>query len=213
MRDIPMFTTENGVTSLVLREIPFCGIAYVTIQSSLEVEKLLEECVTFCKMAGADRIYATGHEMLGRYPFHTAIWQLEKTRDGLPVTDAVIRPLTTETLELWRKLHNERMSGIPNSATLTRSDVEGYMQKGNAWFVYRGEKMLGLGVVSGDKIESIVSVVPGAGMDVLLALCSEVSGDTITLEVSSENLRALNLYRKLGFEKTEELSLWYDVTK
>ena len=34
MRDFPMFTTENGVGSLVLREIPYRGVAYVTIRDA-----------------------------------------------------------------------------------------------------------------------------------------------------------------------------------
>jgi hypothetical protein len=35
MRDIPMFTTEYGVASLVLKEIPYQAAAYITIQDSL----------------------------------------------------------------------------------------------------------------------------------------------------------------------------------
>ena len=45
MKDFPMFTTENGVASLVLREIPTRGDAYITVLSSEEPEKLLEECM------------------------------------------------------------------------------------------------------------------------------------------------------------------------
>ena len=44
MRNIPVFTTEFGVASLILKEIPYTGIAYVRLQSSLFPEKLLEEC-------------------------------------------------------------------------------------------------------------------------------------------------------------------------
>ena len=55
-----VFTTENGVASIVLREIPYKGIAYITLQDTLQPEKLLRECVEFCKAAGADRIYGKG---------------------------------------------------------------------------------------------------------------------------------------------------------
>ena len=49
MRDIPVFTTQYGVASLVLREIPYRQEAYISIQSSLQPEQLLEECIGFCR--------------------------------------------------------------------------------------------------------------------------------------------------------------------
>ena len=63
MKDFPMFTTEYGVASLVLREIPYRGEAYITIQDSLEPEKLLEECISFCRICGAEAVYAKGHKL------------------------------------------------------------------------------------------------------------------------------------------------------
>ena len=62
MRDFPVFTTENGVGSLVLKEIPYRKVAYITIQDSLFPEAFLSECVDFCRAVGAERIYACGHE-------------------------------------------------------------------------------------------------------------------------------------------------------
>ena len=53
MKDIPVFTTENGAASLILGEIPYRGQAYIRIQDSLEPESLLKECVSFCRMCGA----------------------------------------------------------------------------------------------------------------------------------------------------------------
>ena len=73
MRDIPMFTTENGIATLVLREIPTKQTAYIHLQSSQEPERLLSECVDFCRAAGAEKIYATGHACLEKYPLFTTI--------------------------------------------------------------------------------------------------------------------------------------------
>ena len=56
MRDIPVFTTEYGVASLVLREIPYRQEAYISIQSSLQPEELLAECVSFCRACGAEKV-------------------------------------------------------------------------------------------------------------------------------------------------------------
>ena len=68
MKDIPVFATEYGIASLVLKEIPYQSAAYVTVRDSLEPERLLEECIGFCRACGADRIYATGHSELESRP-------------------------------------------------------------------------------------------------------------------------------------------------
>ena len=68
MRDFPVFTTENGVGSLSLKEIPYSGIAYVTIHDSSFPTEFLKECLDFCRAVGATKVYATGHETLEVYP-------------------------------------------------------------------------------------------------------------------------------------------------
>jgi ribosomal protein S18 acetylase RimI-like enzyme len=60
-------------------------------------------------------------------------------------------------------------------------------------------------------IESIIAVKPGAGRDVMLALCSSLSSERVVLEVASTNEKAIRLYEKLGFLKNAEISRWYDV--
>ena len=91
MRDIPVFDTQYGVASLVLKEIPYQQTAYITIQSSCEPEMLLQECVGFCRACGGARIYATGDPVLEKYPMHTAMWQMQCLVDSLPDTDASLR--------------------------------------------------------------------------------------------------------------------------
>ena len=109
MRDIPFFTTEYGVASLVLKEIPYKGVAYITIQSSMQTEELLKECVNFCKMAGAEHIYATGSALLEQYPFYTTVIKMQQLRDKLPKGNGCLLPVTEETAEQWRSIHNEKM--------------------------------------------------------------------------------------------------------
>ena len=72
MRDFPIFTTDYGVSSLILREIPYRQEAYIHIQDVQPdgFADHLKECVSFCRMAGAERIFARGHEMLADYPQH-----------------------------------------------------------------------------------------------------------------------------------------------
>ena len=62
MKDFPVFTTENGAASLVLKEIPYKKEAYITLRASQAPQALLEECVSFCRACGAEKIYATRSE-------------------------------------------------------------------------------------------------------------------------------------------------------
>ena len=138
MKDIPVFTTEFGAASLVLRQVPYRGIAYIRLQATMEPERLLAECVDFCRAVGAERVYATGHSALERYPFHTAIWKMIRSLDAMMSTDAVLRPVEESTLELWRGIYNAGMSNVPNSAWLNQNDGKEMLREGDGYFVYRG---------------------------------------------------------------------------
>lgn len=211
MRDIPVFTTEAGVASLILKEIPYTAEAYIKLQDTRDQEWLLKVCCDFCAAAGAERIYASGHAMLGNYPLHTAVWQMSRLRDGLSETDAALFPVQKQTLELWRSLYNEKMKSIPNASYMTMHDAQKMLAKGNGYFVHMGDTLMGIGVASGDRIDAVIAAVPGAGRDVLLALNHALSGEQIILEVASANTRAISLYSSLHFVKTAELARWYRI--
>jgi len=209
MRDIPVFTTQHGAASLRLREVPYKGVAYITIQDTQNPVELLQECIQFCKAAGAERIYATGHDSLKSYPLHTAVWQMSRPHEGLPETDAALFPITEQTLEQWRNLYNVRMADVPNAATMTKRDGEVLLSRGAGYFVHKGEELLGIGVAAGETVETVISLKPGAGSEVLLALCSCIFTDRICLEVASVNMPAVKLYERFGFIKTAERAKWY----
>lgn len=209
LRNIPLFTTESGAASLTLKEIPYTAEAYVRLQHTSEPEKLLKECLEFCTAAGAHRIYATGHECLKKYPYHTSVWRMCRLRDGLQETDAALFPVQQETLEQWRTLYNEKMRTVPNSSYMTLSDAQALLKKGTGYFVHKKESVLGIGAASGETLDAVIAAVPGAGQEVVSALNHALSGDRIMLEVASENHRAVRLYNRLGFLKTDEVSCWY----
>ena len=56
MKDFPMFTTEFGIASLILREIPYRGEAFILIQDTQQPEELLAVCISFCQICGAEKI-------------------------------------------------------------------------------------------------------------------------------------------------------------
>ena len=209
MKDIPVFTTEFGVASLVLKEIPYRGEAYITIQASQDPEQLLEECVGFCRACGAEHFYATGHPVLEGKPLYTAVWEMQCPREALPDTDAALWPVQQELLEQWRQIYNEKVTKVPNGAWMSQLQGRELLEKGDGYFVHRGDTLLGIGRASLDRIDWVASLVPGAGREVVCALAHALTGDTVKLTVASENHKAVKLYQSLGFVPCGEISRWY----
>ena len=56
MKDFPVFTTQYGAASLIMKEIPYQKNAYVIIRDSLEPEKLIAECPDLCLVSHADKL-------------------------------------------------------------------------------------------------------------------------------------------------------------
>lgn len=213
MRDFPFFNTEFGVASLVLKEIPYQGTAYIILRDASDPEKLLTECVDFCRVCGAEAVYATGHEILERYPFYTAMWQMRCEANTLPDTDASLFPVQENTLEQWQRIYNEKVRRVPNGAWMTQKDAQKMLEEASGYFVHRGGTLLGIGKVSGCEIQWVASVVPGGGIDVVCALAHAVWADSLELTVASENSKAVRLYESLGFVRVQEISRWYNVYK
>lgn len=211
MKDFPFFNTESGIASLTLKEIPYTKAAYIKILDASEPEKLLEECVAFCKIAGAEQIFGSNHQILEKYPLHTKILQMSAQREGLEDTDAALFPVTEQTIDLWCDIYNKRMREISNFSYMSDKDGKALLEKGNGYFIHRESSLLGIGIASGNKIDGIVAVLPGAGKDVLLALNHALSGDSAMLEVASTNLKAMCLYKRLGFIINCEISSWYRI--
>lgn len=211
MKDIPMFTTEYGVASLVLKEIPYKATAYVKLLSATEPEKLLAECIQFCRMCGAETIDATGDPILENYPLVTTICAMQCPMDALAPTDACLFPVTEQNLSRWLAIYNERMASVANAAYMDSRDGKELLKAGDGYFVHRSGKILGIGKAAGDTLDAIISVEPGMGEMVLRTLAAALSCETVRLMVASTNNRAIRMYERLGFVKTAELSRWYRV--
>lgn len=211
MRNIPVFTTQYGVASLILESIPSRQEAFIQIQSSIEPEKLLRECREFCIACGAERIYAAGDAMLEQYPFHMSLLQMNASKETLGETDASLFPVQEKTAEQWRQIYNEKMAAVPKAAYLTAFAMKRVLKEGNAYFVHRNGTLLGIGMAGGNRIDAVASVVPGMGAEVVRALCHVLVDDAIMLEVASTNERAIRLYEKLGFVTTKELRRWHQI--
>jgi len=213
MKDFPLFPTEYGIASLVLKEVPYKQEAYITVQEVQpgEFENLLAECVSFCRMVGAERIFAKGHEALAQYPLHCSVLQMRGTAwvDNDKMEN--LFPVTETTVGKWRNIYNERMRSVDNAGTLESRDENQILESGGAYFVHHAGELLGIGWLDDTKLLAVTSVVPGAGERVMHTLMSLVENAPMTLEVASTNKRAIALYEKLGFLVTGEISRWYRV--
>lgn len=213
MKDIPIFNTEYGVASLFLKEIPYRGIAYIRVQDVQpgHLKELVEECAGFCRAAGAERAYATGHPDLEGYPVHCAIEEMALSLAELPQPQADLWPVTEKTVSRWRELYNKGMAEVDNAATQTARDEEEIISSGGAYFVHEAGTLLGIGWMKGSELLCIVSVQKGAGERVARTLFTVADSDRITLSVASTNERAKGLYDRMGFIQTGERSRWYRV--
>ena len=210
MKDIPLFTTQNGVGSLALEEIPYKGCAYIRVQSSADPKVFLNECADFCKAAGATHCYATGVGA-DQFPYYTSVIQMKRMLEGLPESDAAVFPVQENTIEKWCEIYNERMRDVPNAATMTMSKAKALVEKGSCYFVHRQGALLGIGCVNCDRIDAIATVHKGSGKDVLIALCRALTGDTVTVEAATTSQRAIKLYEGLGFINSKHLFDWYQI--
>ncbi len=211
MRDIPFFTTDNGVASIALQQIPYTGRANITILSSDNFLPFLVECVAFCKMAGAEAVYASGDDRLSCFPIYTQIWKMQ-----MPIPQDVMAaslfPVTQDHLRSWLEIYNRGMKAVRNAAYLDKSSGSRLLNDGTAYFVHKDGVLLGIGIVSGDTVQAIVSCKKGAGAAVMNTLCGCVTGDTVFVQVAAENVPAVKLYERMGFIRCGIASIWYDVT-
>ncbi len=209
MKNIPVFTTELGIASLTLQEIPYKQQAYIRIQSSVNQSQFIKECVDFCYAVGAEKIYITGDRIPEQFPLFTRIIKLACERSSLPETDSVLIPVTVNNIDEWRCIYNKKMKNVPCSATLSIREMEKFLTGNTLYYVNRGSDHIGIGKISDNQIDVIASCVPGAGKDVILALSAAVKSETIYVEVADMNIKALNLYKSLGFLEVSEVARWY----
>jgi GNAT superfamily N-acetyltransferase len=181
------------------------------MQATEEPEKLLRECIDFCRVVGAEKILVKEADGLERYPLHTSIWRMRIMKDSLGETDAALFPAQEQTADEFQRLYNGKITHVPNAAWMDNGDKREMLNNGEGYFVHRDGSLLGIGRVLGGTIRFLAAMKPGAGADVVRALAHAVTEDSVTVEVASANEKAVKLYQRLGFVKVAELSRWYRV--
>lgn len=211
MKDFPMFTTEFGVASLVLREIPYRGEAFILIQDTLQPDELLAECISFCRICGAEKIYARGHEIVEKYPLHCIVYEMRGRAEADETKVENLWPVTEETVTQWRELMNEKMRPVDNSGTLEKKGEREILDSGGAYFVHQEGELLGAGWLVDNELRLVASCKAGMGERVCHTLFSLIPGQEVKLDVVSTNTRAIRLYEKLGLIRTSERRRWHRV--
>lgn len=210
MKDIPIFDTPHGVASLILKDIPYRGEAYIRVQAAQPdtLEALIRESRDFCRMAGAERIYATAEKGLEAYPIHCEV--LKMCGPGDFQAEGRLQRVTEQTVAQWREICNRRMADVDNSVYKSAA-FDKTILSSNCYFVYDEAELLGIGWVEEGELLCVASVKRGAGARTVRSLLSAQSAKRVNLEVVSTNHRAIALYQHLGFEFVGVRSVWYRV--
>lgn len=213
MRDIPMFSTSLGAASLTLSQVPYRADAYVWVQSvrDEDLPAFLDECVAFCRSVGARRVYATNHPGLVRYPLHCRLIEMRAAKETVTPGDCSLFPVVPENAKHWAEIYNQRMKDVPAAAYLDDALIRKLPGEKDAYFVHRDGKLLGIGRAKEDRILVVATTEPGAGEQIVKAMAELLDAETIVVECAEENGKAIHLYERLGFLKTQVKTQWYQI--
>ena len=204
LKNIPVFTCAYGVATLILREIPVFGKAYILLQTIYgDRSALIAECGSFCRAAGAEKVYVKLDAPEDGTVFACQIWELERNGKQ-PSSEIQLTPVSTENAEQHISLYNRRFSEVIGAAHCDRqSDFSG------AWLWVKDDAVLGLGQIINGELRAIATARPGQGKVLAMGLLAMNGDARCTLQVASNNAPALRLYESLAFEKTKTLGSWF----
>ena len=211
MKNIPVFSTENGIASITLDQIPYNQSAYIHMQDVSDFPEFVTECIGFCKAAGAEQIYATGLDDLKDYSVYTHILQLEILKANIPGDIGEMIPVTMETFSTWKNAYNQSMRNVPGAAGADNKRAKQILENKEAYFVRYAGEIIGLGVVSANTVHAIVSFVPRMGQTILKTLSSKIESDRFTLEVAENNFPAMKLYERCKCQSIQRILTWYTI--
>ena len=214
MKNIPVFTAVHGAASLILQEIPYSGKAYILIRSVwTTVQALLEECRSFCRMAGAETIFASWdlQTLPGEHAYDLIAMTCIKAQLPAPRQPVELTELTPENGQDYLRIYNSCFRDVPGAATYGQRDLKRLYHQDTAWLAHVDGAFAAVAEISQTGLESI-AVLPeyrGLGFDLAAQVLQMVPALTVRLKVASTNTRAIHLYQKLGFTETETVSRWF----
>lgn len=212
MKDIPMFTCEHGMASLILREIPSRGEGYVLPRTVFgDRAALLRTCAQFCRAVGAERVCFLGESEEIGFERYACLRERTVETSALPITNAVAVPLQREDADVWAEVYNRLFRAVPVAQSCTGSDLREILAERQGYFVLRDGKRIGLGRLRRGELAALAAMERGAGTDVLCALAGQLGEPTVRLTCAEENRPAMALYDRLGFTPGTIRECWYTI--
>lgn len=215
MNNIPMFTSAYGIATLILREIPWSGSAYVLVRSvwNDQAAALLAECRDFCRAVGAEAVFAAWdtEELPAEHAWDMVY--MTRPKDGLPepVKPVELEALSRENAEVYLEIYNRCFLSVPAAASYNRSSLEPLYGEDLAWLAKVAGQYAGVAEISKEGLEGI-AVLPeycGLGHDLALSVLPMVPSKILRLKVASTNTRAISLYERLGFQADGVEKRWW----
>lgn len=216
MKNIPLFTSSFGLATLILREIPWSGRAYVLVREVWgDAAALLDECRGFCRAAGAGEVYAAWAEGFETLPAAHAYDMLAMScqKAALPVGTLPLVPLSRENAGAYLDIYGRCFRDVPGAASYDRKSLEPLYDEELAWLVPVEGGYGAIAEISKTGLEGI-AVLPehrGLGYPLAATVLQMVPNSTVHLKVASTNHRALMLYRRLGFTESGLARPWYQL--
>ena len=217
MKNIPVFLSTGGTASLILKEIPHRGIAYVLLRTVRDLSVLLEECAGFCRSCGAERVFVSREtEPL---PLLHAMDMLllhgDKTKFPTVTSEVRLEAIGPENDAIFQRIYNICFQNVSNAATYESADIRRIYREAQLAFIALTEEGIpfGMGELHGNELAAI-GILPeyrgqGRSRDLTLALLNHCPGPQVELTAASDNEAALALYDSLGFIVAKKLSAWY----
>lgn len=218
MNNIPLFPSQGGTASLILREIPYSGKAYILFQTVIpeNLEPMISECTAFCRACGAETCFVTRKDSSDSLPLPHShdILLLSTDKSRLPQGSPIrLVPIQEDNDSIYINLYNRCFDSVSGAAFYDRGQIRRiYLLHQKAFLaLMENGTPFGFGELHENELAA-VGVLPeyrGRGYDLTLALLQHCPGPEITLSVASDNSAALKLYGKLGFIQKELLSRWH----
>lgn len=221
MNNIPVFMSQGGTATLILREIPHKQTAYIILRTVLpeNLRLMIGECAAFCRDCGAEHCFVSAPDSsisLHGTPSHS-ILRMAAAKASLPACGSPFSlvPMTPDNDSIYQRIYNRCFRQVSNAVTYDQAQIQRIYREGQQAFLALAPDgtPCGMGELHGSELAA-VGLLPeyqglGKGKPLVLTLLSHCPGPDVTLTVASDNPAALGLYRSLGFAVTGTESVWY----